>query len=50
MNKKNHIKNLIHKINRIIKEPIMGWIKGKSKSDKIRSIKMKIKSLSKINS
>jgi hypothetical protein len=47
MNKKNHIKSLIYKIRRIFKEPIMGWIHGKTKSEKIKSINMKIKSLSK---
>ena len=46
MNKTNHIKSLIHKIKRIIKEPVKSWINGKSKSEKIRNIKMKIKSLS----
>jgi hypothetical protein len=47
MSKKNHIKSLVNKINRIIKEPIMGLIHGKTKSEKIKSINMKIKSLSK---
>lgn len=47
MNKRNHIKTLIHKIERIIKEPLKSWINGKSKSEKIRNIKMKIKSLTK---
>lgn len=49
MNKKNHIKSLIHRIQRIINEPIKGWINGKTKSEKIRNIKMKIKSLNKID-
>lgn len=49
MNKSNHIKSLIHRIKRIIKEPLKGWIDGKTKSEKIRNIKMKIKSLSKEN-
>lgn len=47
MNRKNHIEELRHKINKIVKEPIKGWIKGISKSEKIRRIKLKIRSLNK---